>query len=169
MSTQSLTRTALRLAALALSLLLTACATAPSSTKRATAAVTKPLPSTAPADTDAAALALWWERFDDPVLNQLITTALADSPDIRTAASRIAESRAVRGTTKAGLFPTLSAGVSGSGNRTRDRATDTTTTSESYGASLDASWEIDLFGQQRKTLAAADADLAQTRENYHAA
>ncbi len=167
MTTQSLTRTALQLTVPALSLLLSACATVSASDKQVTSSVTTE--AAAPADTDAAALARWWERFDDPVLNELITTALAESPDIRTAASRIAESRAVRGTTKAGLFPTLSAGVSGSGSRTRDRVSNTTSTSESYGASLDASWEIDLFGQQRKTLAAADADLALTREDYHAA
>lgn len=120
-----------------------------------------------PLDIDS--LARWWSRFEDPVLDELIADTLANSPDIRTALSLIAESRAVRGTEKAGLLPSLSAGVSGSGSRNRNRRTDTTTTSESYGASLDASWEVDLFGRQRQSLAAADADLAQTTENFHAA
>jgi NodT family efflux transporter outer membrane factor (OMF) lipoprotein len=34
---------------------------------------------------------------------------------------------------------------------------------------VDASWQVDLFGRQRQTLAAASADLAQREENYHGA
>lgn len=166
----------LRIAAPALGLLLASCATAPSTPKVATSTVAVPdqwRQTTTDLDTsaslDATALASWWERFNDPVLNALIANALANSPDIRTAVSKIEESRALRGGEKSVLLPSLSAGVSGGGSRTRNRRTDTTTTSESYGASLDASWEIDLFGKQLKALAAADADLAQTRENLHAA
>ena len=118
---------------------------------------------------DTAALAAWWERFDSPVLSGLVATALARNPDIRTAASRITEARAQRDIQKSSLLPSLTAGVSGGGTRTRDRRSDTTSSSESYRASLDASWEIDLFGRQQKTLSAADADLAQARENLHSA
>ena len=116
---------------------------------------------------DTAALATWWERFNDPVLSELIGGALCASPDVRTALSKIAEFRALRGVQEAGLFPMLTAGVSGGGTRTRNRDTEITTKSESYRASLDASWQVDLFGQQRQSLNAASADLAQTRENYY--
>lgn len=118
---------------------------------------------------DATALANWWKRFNDPVLDQLITEALAGSPDLRTALSRVNAARATRGVQQADLLPSLSAGVSGNGQRARDRINSTTTRSESYAASLDASWQIDLFGRQRLTVAAADADLAQTAEDYYAA
>jgi multidrug efflux system outer membrane protein len=118
---------------------------------------------------DTTALAVWWERFDDPILSDLIATALARNPNIRTAGSRINEARALRDIQKSSLLPSLSAGVSGGGNHTRDRRTDTTSSSESYAASLDASWEIDLFGRQRQTLSAADADLAQAGANLHSA
>ena len=46
---------------------------------------------------DAVALAQWWERFRDPALNELVRAALAASPDVQTAVSKIAESRARRG------------------------------------------------------------------------
>jgi NodT family efflux transporter outer membrane factor (OMF) lipoprotein len=118
---------------------------------------------------DTAALAQWWHRFDDPVLSDLVSAALARNPDIRTAVSRITEARAVRDSQKSSLLPSLSADLSGGGNRTRARRSGTTTSSESYGASLDASWEIDLFGRQRQTLSAASADLGQARENLHSA
>lgn len=122
-----------------------------------------------PGTLDSAALTAWWNRFNDPVLNQLISDALASSPDIRTALSKIEQSRATRGIDRAGLMPSVSAGASGSGSRVRNRDTKVTTRTESYGASLDASWEIDLFGKQYQTLVAANADLAQAAEALHAA
>ena len=118
---------------------------------------------------DTAALVQWWKRFDDPALEQLVDTSLRQSPTIRTALSRIAAARAARNIERAGLLPSINAGASGSGTRTTVRKTDVTTTTESYGASLDASWEIDLFGKQSLALTAAQADLAQTTESLHAA
>ena len=122
-----------------------------------------------PGALDTAALADWWKRFNDPVLDALISDALAHNPDVRIALSRIAQARATRIVEKSGLLPSLSAGVSGQGKRTRDHRADIVSESDNYSASLDASWEIDLFGKQRLALAAADADLAQTEENFHAA
>jgi len=118
---------------------------------------------------DLAALPTWWTRFHDPVLDELITGALRSSPDVRSALSRIAEYRARRGIERAALFPSLDANVSGGRTRSTNRDTNLTTTNESYAASLDASWQVDLFGRQRQTLAAASADLAQTEENYYGA
>ncbi|MDR2982697.1 MAG: efflux transporter outer membrane subunit [Puniceicoccales bacterium] len=118
---------------------------------------------------DTEALANWWTRFNDPILDQLIVAALADSPDIRTALSRIAESRARRGVEKANLLPSLSGRLGAREDYNRNHNTHTTSEGDSYSAGLDASWEIDLFGKNRASLDAADADLAQTQENYHAA
>jgi outer membrane protein, multidrug efflux system len=116
---------------------------------------------------DTAELTTWWKLFHDPVLNTLVADALSSSPDVRTAASRIAEYRARRGIEKANLFPSLNAGGSGSGTRTRNNTTHLTTTNESYGGSLDASWQVDLFGRQFQTLKAASADLEQITENFY--
>jgi NodT family efflux transporter outer membrane factor (OMF) lipoprotein len=116
---------------------------------------------------DSTALTRWWARFNDPVLNELIESALRSSPDVNTARSKIAEYRALRGVQRAALFPSLTADVSGGGVRTRDRDTNLTTKTESYSAAADASWQVDLFGLQRQTLDAASADLAQTEENYY--
>lgn len=165
-------RTLSRLAPSALALLLSACSTTPA--RQSASAIAAPPSWTGSAAKDAAtldtaALAAWWTRFNDPILDQLIADAFANSPDIRTAVSKIAESRATRGIAKSSLLPSLTAGVSGGGSRTRNRDTGVTTTSESYSASVDASWEIDLFGKQRQALSAADADLAQSKENFRAA
>jgi NodT family efflux transporter outer membrane factor (OMF) lipoprotein len=114
---------------------------------------------------DPAALVHWWERFDDPVLTQLVETALRSSPDVRTALAKIDSARANHGIQRASLIPSISGSASGRRTRTRNHDTDAVTNSDSAGASLDASWEIDLFGKERKALAATAADLAQAEEN----
>ena len=125
--------------------------------------------ATIPGPLNTAALPIWWTRFGDPVLDELITGALRSSPDLRSALSRIAEYRARREIERAGLFPSLDANVSGGRTRTTNRDTQLTATNESFAASLDASWQVDLFGRQRQTLAGSSADLAQTEENYYGA
>jgi len=117
---------------------------------------------------DTASLSQWWKLFRDPVLADLINEGLRSSPDIRTATSRIAEARARRGVERANLFPTLNAGTSGQARRTDDRGI-AVTSSENYGASVDASWQVDLFGKNLQSVKAASADLAQAQENYYAA
>ena len=39
-------------------------------------------------------LAVWWEAFDDPILTELVTMTLADSPDLKAAQSRVNQARA---------------------------------------------------------------------------
>lgn len=118
---------------------------------------------------DTASLPRWWTHFNDPILNELIASALRSSPTVRSALSRIAEFRARRELERAKLFPSLDAAASGGITSTKNRDADRTTTNESYTAALDASWQVDLFGRQRQTLAAASADLAQSEENYYGA
>jgi multidrug efflux system outer membrane protein len=125
--------------------------------------------SSTPSPLATAALPTWWTRFNDPVLDELITDALHFSPDVNSALSRITEFRARRGIERSALFPSLDANVSGGRTRTTNRETDRSTINESYSASLDASWQVDLFGRQRQAFAAATADLAQTEENYYGA
>lgn len=159
------TRPICRLGLISVTLLsLSACATVPSATP---SAVLPAVPAqwqntTATTTPPAAALATWWQQFNDPVLNQLVQTALQQAPDVRTALAKVEESRARHQVTRAGLFPSLSASVSNSGQRSTNRNTNVTTQSESASASLDASWELDLFGKNRLSAGAAAADLRQT-------
>ncbi len=164
------------LAAVLPAVILCSCTSSPTAKEQISAQVTVPSRwqqaesgNATPPALDTAALASWWTRFNDPVLDQLIADALANSPDIRTALSKIAESRARRAVEKSSRLPTLSAGVTGRESYSRDHLAHTSASGDSYAASLDASWEIDLFGTQRLALAAATADLAQTQENLHAA
>src|SRR4051794_8176907 len=54
--------------------------------------------------------AVWWTRFGDPVLAQLVEIALANNTDIAIAAARVREARAQEQAARAQLFPTLSGG-----------------------------------------------------------
>ena len=106
----------------------------------------------------------WWRQFDDPVLDELVATALAGNKDLLIASARIEEYAGYYGITRAQLFPQVGAGVQG--YRQRDTMTGTATVGEfnSYAATFSASWEIDLWGKIRRQTEAARAQLLASEE-----
>lgn len=99
----------------------------------------------------------WQLFFADAELQALIDRALANNRDLRVAAARIEQARAVLRSRGADLSPQVSAslGVAKAGipdNLARMLRDDTLT---SYDGLLQASWEIDLFGRLRNLRAAA--------------
>lgn len=115
------------------------------------------------------AIRQWWKRFNDPVLDSLISQALASSPDIKTALAKITESRGERSVQLAGLLPTITANTSDHIQRRDEQSTGLVTRSETYNLSADMSWEIDLFGRQFQNVKAATKDVDRTIEDYYAA
>jgi len=115
----------------------------------------------------------WWEQFGDPVLNDLIRTALRENLDLKLAAARIEEFRGRLGLARGDLLPNAGAGASVGGERTTDRgqvrlpATAPNPTAI-YKANLFASWEIDLWGRLRRATEAARADLIGSEEGRRA-
>lgn len=105
----------------------------------------------------------WWTLYEDPILNQLEEDALANNADIQVAAARVLEVRAQLGITEADQSPTLSANVSA--NRTQSSMIGTiprsasTRTQNDVRATLDARYELDLWGKLRQATAAARAEL----------
>src|SRR6201993_1140608 len=53
----------------------------------------------------------WWQVYQDPVLAQLIHTAIADNYDVRIAAARVLEAQAQVGITRANQLPSASVGA----------------------------------------------------------
>jgi NodT family efflux transporter outer membrane factor (OMF) lipoprotein len=106
-------------------------------------------PAAAP---DEAALAAWWKAFGDPLLTSLVERAIAGSPDIKTAVSRVREARASLTSTRSTTRPT----VDGAGSA---RVNGGDAVSQSYGLELDASWEPDLFGATRSAIDASAATV----------
>ncbi len=113
---------------------------------------------------DPAALADWWKTLDDPILDQLIDQALARNKTAKQAYARVVEARARRGIAAAGFWPTLDASASGRRTNSEARVSDPDVglsggSDEIYDAGLDSAWELDLFGGQRRTLEASNAQL----------
>lgn len=119
-----------------------------------------------------AAEAGWWTRYDDPVLQSLVAMALERNRDLAIADARLAEARARRATVRGGLLP--AAGAVGAYTWAEQSVASPAGPSqliaaglaprdvEFYEASLDVSWELDLFGGTRRRLEAATADAAAT-------
>ncbi len=106
----------------------------------------------------------WWTRFEDESLNRLIDTALQDSPDRKLAASRIIEARGIRKATESSLFPQI--GASASAGR-QDQGFSGVSSDSFYEAGFDASFELDIFGVNRKNISAADASILQREALFH--
>ena len=105
----------------------------------------------------------WWQRLNDPVLDELITQALSQNLDLAIATERIREARAQAATIDSGisLDPSLNVRRQGQTNGARDRTST---------ARLGFEWLLDPFGGQAATrraagaridVAAAEADAAR--------
>ena len=108
-------------------------------------------------------LAQWWQIFEDPILSDLIHQAIRANLDLRLALERVTQYRALRKIEGAQTLPSLdtNAGASRTGT-SNEKGKGTIETG--YTAGLSAGWELDLFGRIRRTIEAADADLAQRQE-----
>ena len=111
----------------------------------------------------------WWEQFEDPVLNDLISAALADNLDVKIAAARIEEFRGQFVTTRSGLFPQVGANFDASRQRASQEGSvplpaGVSPVYNQFDASVSASWEIDLFGKIRRETEAARANLLASEE-----
>jgi outer membrane protein, multidrug efflux system len=105
----------------------------------------------------------WWNVFHDPVLQQLIRTALRQNYDVRIAATRVLEVQAQLGITRSNQFPVVSAGA----NLLRERSPMLNSFFRTYKlhtGELDLSviWNLDFWGKYRRETEAARDDLVAT-------
>ena len=100
-------------------------------------------------------LSQWWQQQNDPLLVELIEAAQLVSPSIITARSNIEQALADRAVSEAALLPTLDAisNISRSLSTPINRATVPPIVTVGQ-VGLQTSWELDLFGQNRASLAA---------------
>lgn len=101
----------------------------------------------------------WWTVFQDPQLQELIRTALAQNYDLRIAAARVLQAQALLGITRADQFPTVSAGASGTNARIPGTKQLPAVNTSSIAANLSLFWELDFWGKFRRATEAARADL----------
>lgn len=114
---------------------------------------------------DTARLSNWWATLNDPELTSLIDRALQGNTDLREAKARVREARARRGASAAEQFPSAEATASASRNRSNE-AVGGGIIQNRYSAGFDARWELDLFGGERRSVEAAQADLEASEADH---
>ena len=119
-------------------------------------------------DPAAAELSCWWTAFGDATLSSLVERAALANPDLRMARARVLEARALSGLARSERG--LAGGLSGSYARARISENEPVLGSlapigaipfenDVFEVGFDASWELDVFGGQRRAIEAAAAEL----------
>ena len=133
----------------------------------------------APARADNTDIRRWWQAWHDPVLNQLITEALTNNPDIAIARSRLKEAQATVNLADADRGATIGLGVNAGhldadldnplGGTPLARSDKINTHKTVLATNLSAKWEADLFGQKQSDADAARYAALASAEQTHAA
>ena len=108
----------------------------------------------------------WWEIFQDPVLVQLITTAIEQNYDLKIAVARTEQASQQVTATRSAFFPQVS--YNGAARRTRypiDLIPNSKQTFTSFMGLLSVGWELDVWGRIRRANQAAKADLLASEDS----
>lgn len=124
----------------------------------------------------------WWKQFDDPILEALIESAVQTNPSMYEALAKVKQAQANLQSSRSFLFPSLTATGSASVEKNSMMSfSQGTTTSNggsgdiftnnglSNGASggMNMSWEIDLFGANRRAIEASQARYIASRLDWN--
>src|SRR5579872_2685880 len=105
----------------------------------------------------------WWEVYQDPVLAQLIHTAIADNYDVRIAAARVLEAQAQVGITRSNQFPSASLGADVFSEQNAKVSKSFPAYQVNAGElNLSVIWNLDFWGKYRRQTEAARAQLLAT-------
>jgi NodT family efflux transporter outer membrane factor (OMF) lipoprotein len=110
----------------------------------------------------------WWQVFNDPRLNGVVETAYAQNLDLRTAGTRILEARAQRNIAVGTLFPQSQTAMATyvHGQVSRNLGLPLPGQINLWADGFNASWELDFWGRYRRSIEAANADLAASTQRY---
>lgn len=106
----------------------------------------------------------WLEAFNDPKLDAIAKEVLAYNYDIQTAAARVDAAQAAAKKAGAALLPAVNANIGAQSQGNLDNAN-----SSNLGASLDVSWELDVWGRVRAGRDAATSSLQASQADLQAA
>ncbi len=160
------------------SLLLSGCSVGPDYHPRSAPELGVPDSWSVTAAPTAEDLTRWWQRFDDPVLGQLVEQAAAANLDLAQAVARLRQAREALVISRSDLFPSLSgsAGYSRTetlrGGGTTVTLPDGTVTNtgaggrNNYSLGLDASYQVDLFGGVRRGIESSRAQYEAAGFDY---
>ncbi len=107
----------------------------------------------------------WWTLYDDPMLNDLVASALADNLDVAFAVARIEEADANLREANAALFPEIDLAALGATvplQRLGDHAGRRFASRNDLRVALSTSFEIDFWGRLRRMVESARAQALAT-------
>lgn len=121
----------------------------------------------------------WWRAFGSARLNSLVEQAIKGNQDLAAARARLETSRALVGTKRADWFPQLRLPGSATNQRLSESAfganlppefgnVSDMVKRENYRASLDMSYELDLWGRVKRSVESAEASARAADENLSA-
>jgi len=111
----------------------------------------------------------WWQLYDDPSLNDIVTEALAQNRDLRSTAATLEGARSALDEARAAWLPTTALDVSDERERGNEYGVAGLHRHNAAAASLDISYEVDLFGRIRRTVEAAHATYEAQQYAFAAA
>jgi multidrug efflux system outer membrane protein len=119
----------------------------------------------------------WWEKFNDPVLNQLMELAAEQNLDIKIAAMRVLEARAEANGKTGDLYPHVDGSFNCGHVGLHKKALQDILVSKScqgksnfnfFELGFDAEWELDFFGMTAHEIAALKAHEEAVLEDLSA-
>lgn len=149
-------------------LLLTGCSLAPSYVRPV-----QELPPSWPQTAGESLASDWWQRFDDPVLDQLVGEALEHNRDLAAATARVLQARARAGRARGDLAPSPAlagnAEESWTSRRIAGGPPKGHESSSLHNIMFNTAWELDFWGKFRNSADSADALLLATESDLAAA
>jgi len=116
----------------------------------------------------------WWEIFGDPELNKLEGQIASSNENLKVAEARFREARAAIRFNRASQFPTISTSPSASYVKSSDFSPNfpskiQQSSKGDFVLPFDLSYELDLWGRVRRSVAAAREEAQATAADYETA
>jgi multidrug efflux system outer membrane protein len=108
----------------------------------------------------------WWQQFASPELSGFIGVAQTNNRDLAVAAARVVEAHSQTTIERAALFPQLNLQAQGQRSGAKSARSTNITNSvigNSFGLTMGASYEVDVWGLARSNLRAATETLKSAR------
>lgn len=113
----------------------------------------------------------WWKVFNDPILDELIETAIQKNHSLQIAGLKILESRAALGIASGAKYPQVQQVGSTAGYvNTQQHGGQVDGSDQSltaYQADFNVGWEVDFWGRFQRSIESADAAFFSSISNYH--
>ena len=109
----------------------------------------------------------WVASFGDPQLEKLVDEAIQDNLNLRLAAAQVERAAGLSRIAASSLKPTIGIGANAGGQVSSAQYQGQNVLSgASYGATLNISWEADVWGKLRARAAAGEAALEATQADF---